>query len=144
MNEEITTNETVDNSVNNTELSTVVDSVKELTEVIKEYQEQKSVEDETQATEEKTTNELLENLLTAIEEQKPTDEEIKAENATTEENQTTLQSIETELKTLNENLVTLTEQSPKEEIVVEGFFFVGLCVVIAIGVHMFWSQISKW
>lgn len=32
----------------------------------------------------------------------------------------------------------------QNDLIVEGSFFVGLCVIISFAVYMFWSQMSKW
>ncbi|HWK24759.1 MAG TPA: hypothetical protein VNS08_17230, partial [Ureibacillus sp.] len=79
-----------------------------------------------------------------LEEQKPTDEELQLESETVLTEQETLQDIDQQLILLNETILAMQEEMPKEKIVVEGFFYVGLSVVIALGVYMFWNQLSKW
>lgn len=136
MNEEI--EEVVQNdSSSPPDMTTVIESIQTLTETLQLQQEQKELEEDQQANEEQTTNELLEKLITTIEEQQPTEEE---QNSSMEVDK----SIEEQLTLLNQNLVALTEEMPKEKIVVEGFYFIGLSVVIAFGVYMFWNQLSKW
>lgn len=136
MNEEI--EEVVQNdSSSSPDMTTVIESIQTLTETLQLQQDQKEQEEDQQANEEQTTNELLEKLITTIEEQQPTEEE---QNSSMEVDK----SIEEQLTLLNQNLVALTEEMPKEKIVVEGFYFIGLSVVIAFGVYMFWNQISKW
>lgn len=126
------------------DLTTVVESVSELTEVLQAQQEQKTAEEEIAVEDEKNTNELLKEVITTLKEQQPTEEEVQAQTLTEEEQATTDDMILQELTSLNENLLVLTEQMPEEKIVVEGFYFVGLSVVITFAVYMFWSQLSKW
>lgn len=132
------------------DLTPVVEKISELTETIAEQnealaeqQEQQKIETETKVEEEKSTNELLEEMIVEMQKE-PSEEEVQASMLSVEEQAAYEQNIEQQLSLINDNLVALTEVMPKSDIVVEGFYFVGLSVVISIAIYMFWSQISKW
>lgn len=89
-------------------------------------------------------NESINQLIEIIQSQQPTPEEKQTQVTMTEDNQATLDNINNEMQLMNQQLIALTEEMPKEKTVVEGNYFVGLSVVIAFGVYMFWNQLSKW
>ncbi|GAB0171927.1 hypothetical protein LSPCS325_53640 [Lysinibacillus sp. CTST325] len=131
-------------TVDFTELETKIDK---LVEVLVTDQEQKKAEAEKLAEEEK--QKAVEDEKNLKEEQLKTAKDAKLQAETTEKEHDLLQSLVTavdEMAVANEGYhaetIELMEKQHKDN--VEGFYFVGLSIVIAFAVYMFWNQLSKW
>lgn len=126
------------------DLSEVTQKLDELKEVLATEQEKVIVNDV-----EMTTDEVLVEILNSLQ----TDpEEVEQQNTIIQSQQAVAESQEAilqELLIVNQNFLNeyttqleVIEQRHKEQ--TEGFFFVGLSVIISFAVYMFWNQISKW
>lgn len=137
MNEE-QVNESVESLEPSSDLTTVVESVNLLVETMQAENEAEALAEEEEEEAEVENTEVLKTILETLQ---PSEEEIQAQAVADETEMESLQAIKQELILLNE---TITEEMPKVDLVTEGFFFIGLSVMISLAVYMFWNQLSKW
>lgn len=136
MNEQV--NESVESLEVSSDLTAVIDSVNTLVETMQAENEAEALAKEEEVKTEAEEAEVLDKILETLQ---PSEEEIQAQAVADETEMESLQAIKNELVLLNE---TITEEMPKVELVTEGFFFIGLAVMISFAVYMFWNQLSKW
>lgn len=98
---------------------------------------------------EEETQKALEAEKKLKEEQLLLEEEAKLQLQNVEKEQELLQSLVTgvdEILVANERYHTENQELliDQHKDVVEGFYFVGLSIIISFAVYMFWNQLSKW
>lgn len=126
------------------DMSEVTQKLDELKEVLTKEPEKVIVNDV-----EMTSDEVLAEILNSLQ---PDPEEVEIQNVITQNQQAIAENQEAilqELLTVNQELLNeytmqfeVMEQRHKEQL--EGYFFVGLSIIISFAVYMFWNQISKW
>lgn len=92
------------------------------------------------------TSEIMVEILNEL---KPDEEQLKVQSQNVETQQEAMDLMLEklgEIVTNNERYHTEKQELmiKQQEITVEGFFFVGLSIVISFAVYMFWNQLSKW
>lgn len=126
------------------DMSEVTEKLDELKEALTTEPEKVIVNDV-----EMSSDEVLVEILNSLQ---PDPEEVEKQNTVTQNQQVSAENQEAilqELLTVNQDLFNeytaqfeIMEQRHNEQL--EGYFFVGLSIIISFAVYMFWNQISKW
>lgn len=96
--------------------------------------------------EEIPTSQIMVDILNEL---KPDEEQLKVQSQNVETQQEAMDLMLVKLGEIVTNNETYHIENKElmikqQELTVEGFFFVGLSIVISFAVYMFWNQLSKW
>lgn len=128
------------------DISEVTEKLEELKEVLSEEKEPTTVNVDGK---EMTQEEVMAEILTTLQ---PDPEQVEKSNTDT---QTEIQLQKEMVDGFSQMMVATEEQQAmmleqnelqlqQHKEIVEGFYFVGLSIVISFAIYMFWNQLSKW